>query len=97
MYSILLIIEKPVLKSPEQRNINEEDQYSTAITNIRRLINTDTEIQALGENVLLIPINNTLDELSDAVQRISGAAYSYIVLTEDMNLQSVEAFSMMKP
>lgn len=94
MYSILLVIERPPVTSPEHRDHDKHDKYDFAIKGISELANTNKHFQALGENVLLIPIDDTLDVLSDAIQRISGVAYSYIVLTEDMNLQKVEALSM---
>ncbi len=93
MYSILLIVERPPMTVPEQRDHEQHDNYDNAVKGIRGLINTNKSAQALGENVLLLPIGDTLDVLSEAIRLIHPAAYRYAVLTEDIRWQKVGALS----
>ena len=95
MYSILLVVERPPATSPEHRDHDKHDRYDSAIKGISELANTNKRFQALGENVLLIPIDDTLDVLSDAICVIRPADYQYAILTEDASLQKLEA-SLMK-
>jgi len=82
MHSILLVVEKPALK--EKRNFHEDSRYSDAVSKILELTKQNTSIEVLGENVLLIPIDNTLEPLSEVVRNLGQVPYKYIIFDEDL-------------
>lgn len=94
-YAILLVVEKPPKTDPEHRNHEEHDNYDNAIKGIRGLTSTDKSLQALGENVLLISLDDTLNTLSEAIRMIHPAPYRFAIFPEDICWQKVGKPAMM--
>jgi len=84
MHSILLVVEKPASKDPEKRNAVEEDRYHNAIANLLKLTSKNTNIEALGDNVLLISIDSILEPLSEVIRNLSEVPYKYTIFDEDL-------------
>lgn len=82
MHSILLVVEKPIQK--EKNNFYEENRYTDAVNTILQLARENTKIEVLGENVLLIPIDDTLRLLGEVVHTLAQVPYKYTILNEDV-------------
>jgi hypothetical protein len=78
-YSILLVFEKPDLSKLE--NAKQWDYFATKVANIPK---QNTEIQKLGENVLLLSLQKNLTGISYVAQSIGNLSYKYIILSEDV-------------
>jgi hypothetical protein len=87
MYSILLVVEKPPLK--EKRNFHEDSRYNDAVTRILQLASKNTSIEVLGENVLLIPIDNALEPLSGVIRNLGDVRYKYTIFSEELKWHEV--------
>ena len=90
MPSILLVVERPATTALGQRDHNKHDTYDNAVKGIRESAGTSKSRQALAENVLLISIDETLDNLAEAVRLIYPASYRYAILPEDIRWQKVD-------
>jgi hypothetical protein len=77
-YSILLVVPKPDGTDDETLR-----KWGAAIDHISDIIQRNKEIQALGENVLLIPLDNTLDALGEAIRRMKDVDYKYLILEQE--------------
>jgi hypothetical protein len=81
-YSNLLVFEKP-----DTENRDNADWWRQLSLRLRNVAKQNKEIELLGENVLLIPLNKRLEVFSEIFpnsdQRTSYP-YKYLILTEDM-------------
>jgi hypothetical protein len=89
MYSILLVVEMPALHDSAKPNFREEDRYRTTISNLLELRKRSTNIETLGENVLLISIDNTLEPLSEVIRNLSEIPYRYTIFDEELKWHEV--------
>ena len=76
-YSILLAFEKPDLSSPEN-----EGKWEKFLRILEGISKQNKGCLLLGENVLLLSLNENLQGISDAVHYSSDLSYSYTILTE---------------
>lgn len=84
MSSILLVVEKP-----KEKSAVKEDNYHNAIEKIQQVASTNTNIQPLGDNVLLISIDKTLEPLSEVIRSLSDVPYKYIIFHEELEWHPV--------
>jgi len=84
MHSILLVVEKPDSKGPEKRNHQKADRYETAVKALQGLISKNKNIEPLGENVLLISIDNVLEPLAEAIHNLFEVPYKYTIFDEEL-------------
>ncbi|MGA2516733.1 MAG: hypothetical protein ABSG44_09295 [Thermodesulfobacteriota bacterium] len=87
MHSILLVVERPASasKDPSKRTpaeLAEVEHYGNTVIKLRELKNKNKDIQALTENVLLIPIDDTLEPLAEAIHNLTGVSYRYTIFDE---------------
>ncbi|MDL2121949.1 MAG: hypothetical protein LWX51_02450 [Deltaproteobacteria bacterium] len=78
-YSILLVVERPDLQIPE--NEKKWDDCRNKIINISTKY---TNLQALGENVLLLTMQNSLKNIRDAVNCLDGMDYKYALFDTEI-------------
>ena len=79
MAQIIFAVEKP------NTDIYQNEQKWRAVTaNLSALDSKNTDIQLLGENVLLISLDNNLNGLADVTREILGLGYKYQVLSENI-------------
>lgn len=83
MYSILLVFEKPDLK-----NLDNAEWWRELSKQLFRVANKNKEIESLGENVLLIPLNKRLEVFSEIFanldQRKPYPSYRHLILPIDI-------------
>lgn len=79
MAQIIFAVEKPKADTYEN-----EQRWRGCTTNLSALANKNTDIQLLGENVLLISLENNLNGLAEVIREILGLEYKYQVLNEDI-------------
>lgn len=84
MTTIIFAVEKPSFD-----NYQNERRWIGCSANLIDLAANNTDVQLLGENVLLISLDNNLRGLADVIQKISGLDYKYIILNEDIKLIEV--------
>lgn len=85
MHSILLVVKRPAVEPSGKINAYVLDAYHSAVRDMAKFYNTNKGIEALGENVLLIPINDALGKFVDVFGCLGGCAYKYTILhNEDM-------------
>ena len=83
-YSILLVVEKPDLS-----NVENEQLWKSCKTNLLTLSKQNKGFRLLGENVVLIPINNELCGLSKVLPSVCKLGYSYLILNEEISWHKV--------
>ena len=74
-HQILLVVEKP--KEPSRQLL-----YGNAIGNLSEIAQKNKGVQALGENVLLLHIEGSLNILSEVVKQVGGHQYKYAIFDE---------------
>jgi hypothetical protein len=82
-YSILLVFEKPDVKS----SLDNADWWHMLSNRLRSVASKDKEIELLGENVLLIPLNKRLEVFSEIFpnpDQRKPYPYKYLILSEDI-------------
>lgn len=89
MHSILLVIKQPDSHFSPKPNMQEEISYREIVTKITELSKSNTNIQLLGDNVLLISIDSTLGPLSQVVSTLGTFPYEYTILSEDLSWHAV--------
>jgi len=82
MHSILLVVESPPSKIPGERDHSKADRYDSAVKALQEPISKNTNIEVLGENVLLISIDSTLEPLSEVIRNLSEVPYKYTIFDE---------------
>jgi hypothetical protein len=83
-YSILLVFEKSDLS-----NVENQQAWESCITNLSILAKQNIDIQLLGENVLLIPLDKGLDGLSKLIPEVCKIGYRYLILNEEVTWHKV--------
>ena len=76
--SILLVFDKQNPTDPRK-----QQQWLGLTANMKNLANNNKDIQILGENCLLLPIEKGLDIFHDILHDSLGVSYKYIILSED--------------
>lgn len=79
MALIIFAVEKP-----KADTVENERRWRGCTANLSALANKNTDIQLLGENVLLISLDNNLNGLAKVIEEILGLGYKYQVLSEDI-------------
>lgn len=82
-YSILLVVEKPDLSIRKNKA-----KWNKGIGNVEKISKKDTDLKALGANVLLLTLQTSLDPLWGVVNRLGGLGYKYALF--DRNLEWTE-------
>ncbi len=82
LFYLLLVIERPV--TAEQRDLRAEERYNRCIGAVADLSSKNTSIQALGENVLLLPIDHALEPLARVLQVLNQVNYKYVTFAEEL-------------
>lgn len=78
MTVIVFAVEKPNMDIYEN-----ERRWSGCLANLSMIAEKNTDIQLLGESVLLILLDNNLNGLADVVSKIFGLGYKYTILNEE--------------
>ena len=84
MTQIILAVEKP-----NTDNYQNEQRWRGCSANLSMLAAKNTDIQLLGENVLLISLENNLDGLAKIIPEMLGLGYKYLILNEAINWTAV--------
>jgi hypothetical protein len=84
IYSILLIFEKR-----DTLNDKNNPRWGDCVTKLANIAEQNKDIQLLGENVLLLPLQNNLRGIYDAVRSLGGLPYKYTILTEELQWHEV--------
>ncbi len=71
-YSILLVVKKA-----------DTNTYTGCASRLEALASRTPTVQILGENTLLIPLNEGLTALYDVLYTIDNLSYTYTILTQD--------------
>jgi len=77
-YSLLLCVKKP--------ENDENDFYSNFVKTCEGIYKQNRGLQILNESSLLIPLNDTLQVLTDVLKAIKDLSYTYTMLNEDNKL-----------
>jgi hypothetical protein len=82
--SILLVL--------EERNIDEENspRWYNCITQLENFAKNSIGIQRLGENVLLLPLNEGLQGISRVLRALEGLKCKYAILSEEIKWHDAE-------
>lgn len=83
-YSILLVVEKP-----DMENSRNEQLWHECMNKLENIAKQNIDIEILGENVLLLSLNNTLQGVADVLPRILGLKYKYTVLDQEIQWHEV--------
>lgn len=78
MTQLIFAVEKP--KNDSHQN---DQRWRGCSANLSVLANKNKDIQQLGENVLLISLDNNLDGIAKVIDEILGLGYKYTILNED--------------
>jgi len=78
IHSILLVIPKPDSENPEI-----SQKWGAALDNILGIVQKSKEIQPLAENVLLLPLDKTLDAFGQIIGKLKAVDYKYLILEEE--------------
>lgn len=77
--SVLLVVGKPA-----ENDYPREQTYRSVVVDLEAVAGKGTGVQLLGENVLLISLDNNLNGLSAVVSELRGLPYRYTISNEDM-------------
>ena len=83
-YQLLLVVEKPDLQIPEN-----ETKWDDCRKKIANISNRYTNLTVLGENVLLLTLNNSLTNVKDALNRLDGMDYKYALFDTEIQWHEV--------
>lgn len=84
MTQVIFAVEKP-----KADTVENERRWRGCTTNLLAQANKNTDIQILGENVLLISLDKDLYGLAKVIEEILGLGYRYQVLNEDIKWTEV--------
>ena len=76
--SVLLVVEKP-----DENDYQKEQTYRSVVISLAAAAEKGTGVQLLGENVVLIPLKNTLNGLAKVVSELRGLPYKYTISNEE--------------
>lgn len=79
MTQIIFAVEKPNTSSHQN-----DQKWRGCSANLEILVTKNTDIQLLGENVLLISLENNLNGLAEVTREILGLGYKYLILNEEV-------------
>lgn len=79
MIKVILVVEKTAVASSQSQQL-----WKACTENLLNLADKNRNIQLLGENVLLISLDKTLDDLSKVISGLPGLGYKYLILNEDV-------------
>ena len=85
--SILLVFEKP-----DTTNHNNEQRWRGLTLNLEDLAKSNKEIEILGDNCLMLPIDRGLDIFHQVLDphRSLGVSYKYLILPEGIEWHIVK-------
>lgn len=83
-YSILLVVEKPA-----EIDFKNNQTWYDCVSTLSDLTNKNTGALLLAENVLLIPLHDTLGTLARAVLAVSKFQYRYAIFDEEIKWHKV--------
>lgn len=86
MYQVLLCVKKP-----ESGSYQDDQRWRGCAANLSHRASKNKNIQLLGENVLLIQLDQNLDALAEIIPDTLGLAYSYTILPSDTKWIEVPA------
>ena len=78
-HSILLVVPKP-----DTDNNKDEEQWKGCVTNLRNLTTRNKDIEVLSENVLLLPLDYSLNAFSEISSCLLGLRYRYIIFDQEI-------------
>ncbi|MFB3886324.1 MAG: hypothetical protein ACE144_13960 [Thermodesulfobacteriota bacterium] len=84
-HSILLVVPRP-----HQTNTSDGKLWEEALENLSDITRQNTEIEALGANVLLIPLDGTLRLLLECLSEVGKLPYRYAIFDEDIQWHEVK-------
>lgn len=83
-YQLLLVVEKPDLSHPELLK-----KWDDCIKNIEKTAKRYTNLTVLGENVLLITIDGSLNNVADALFHLNEIDYKYALFDTEIQWDEV--------
>jgi len=83
-HSILLVVERPDLSIPEN-----EIKWNACKEKIAKIARQYTNLKVLGENVLLLTLQNSLTALKEALDCLPGMDYKYALFDIDIQWHEV--------
>jgi len=83
-HSILLIVPKP-----DKTKLSECQSWEDLATTLSGLATKNKGIESLGENVVLIQIEDALDVLVKVVSEFGKLGYRYLIFDEEMKVSEV--------
>ena len=85
MKAILLVVDMPPIpRTPDDRSFDKEYPYSRCIGYLAGLSMQNTNVQLLGQNVVLIRTDNIENTFAEAIyKRLYGVPYKYLVFEEE--------------
>ena len=82
--SILLVFDKPNPADPRM-----QQQWHGLTANMKNLANSNKDVQILGENCLMLPIDQGLDIFHDVIHDSLDVSYKYAILPEGLEWHAV--------
>lgn len=83
-HSILLAVSKPDKKDEWNHKL-----WLSLTTKLLELSNKQTDFELLGENVLLIRLNNNLNSLVEILSEMGTLGYRYVIFDEEIQWHEV--------
>lgn len=84
-HSILLVVPKP-----DDNDYKAIERWEGCAANLKIQANKNKDIQILGENVVLISLQNRLEPLSEVLHKdILGLPYKYTIFDEEIQWHEV--------
>jgi len=83
-YSILLVVERPDLSTPDN-----ETKWENWTKNTQNTSTQDTSLEALSENVVVLRLSNALSKIGEALACLSGLKYKYMIFDTDIQWHEV--------
>jgi hypothetical protein len=83
-YQILLVVERPDLSDSDN-----QEKWDDCRKKIANISNRYTNLTVLGENVLLLTLNNSLTNVKDALNRLDGMDYKYALFDTEIQWHEV--------
>ena len=81
--SVLLVFDAPDVVVATKNKLDRES-WQDAVKKLAEKAKYNTAIRRLGENVLLLPLNDGLQGVVDVVQTLGTLKYKYAILSEDI-------------
>ena len=83
-HSILLVVPKP-----KTNDYKDEEKWKGCINGLINLTTQNKDIEMLSENVLLLPLDHSLDAVSPILPLLLGLPYRYIIFDEEIEWHEV--------